>query len=110
MIPVELIYVLVPIAVVVSIFAVWNLDNRIYANIVLGGFISSVLWFFLAANVITGNVVYDSADMDSVMIDVPLFWIFILFGVASTIYTLVLSLEAISEGNVPDIGEDESGY
>ena len=110
MIPVELVYVLVPIAVVVSIFAVWNLDNRIYANIVLGGFISSVLWYFLAANVITGNVMYDSSDMDSVMIDVPLFWIFVLFGVALTIYTLVLLIEAILEGNVDSIGEDESGY
>ena len=110
MIPVELVYVLVPIAVVVSIFAVWNLDNRIYANIVLGGFISSILWYFLAANIITGNVMYDSSDMESVMIDVPLFWIFVLFGVALTIYTLVLLIEAIMEGNVDHIGEDEGGY
>ena len=109
MIPVELVYVLTPVAIGVSIFAVWNLDNRIYANIVLGGFIASVLWFFLAANVITGNVVYDSSDMDTVMIDLPLFWIFVLFGVALTIYTLVLSIEAILERNIADVGGDESG-
>ena len=105
MIPVELVYVLTPIAMVVSLYAVWNLDNRIYANIVLGGFIASVLWFFLGANVITGNVIYDPTDMGTVMIDVPLFWIFVLFGVAMTIYTLALSLEAIMERDVPDVSE-----
>ena len=110
MIPVELVYVLVPIAVIVSLFAVWNLDNRIYANIVLGGFISSILWFFLAVNIITGNVVYDASDMESVMIDLPLFWIFVLFGIALTVYTLILSIEAITEGHVSEIGEDENGY
>lgn len=106
MIPVELMYVLTPIAVALSAYAVWNLDNRVYANIVLGGFASSVLWFYLAANIITGNIFYDASDLTATLIDVPMFWLFILFGVAMTIYTLALGVEAIVEGNEVEIGAE----
>ena len=111
MIPIELIYVLVPLAMALSIYAVWNLDNRVYANIVMGGFASSVLWFFLAANIITENVYYSVSNTTgitgTVMIDVPTFWVFILFGVVMMIYTIVLAIEAIMERDVKDIGDVE---
>ena len=111
MIPIELIYVLVPLAMALSIYAVWNLDNRVYANIVMGGFASSVLWFFLAANVITENVYYSVSNTTgingTVMMDVPTFWVFVLFGIVMMVYTIVLSIEAIMERNVEDIGDVE---
>ena len=108
MIPVEMVYILTTLATGLSIYAVWHLDNRIYANIVLGGFTSSVLWFFLAANVVTENVFYSVSNTSgmrgTVLADMPLFWVFVLFGVAMSIYTLVLSIEAVMERNIKDIG------
>lgn len=106
MIPVEMVYILITLAAGLSIYAVWHLDNRIYANIVLGGFTSSVLWFFLAANIITGNVFADVLDGTSTVIDIPLFWLFVMFGLAMTVYSLALAVEAIMEGNVKDIGAE----
>ena len=41
------------------------------------------------------------------MIDVPMFWVLVLFGVAMSIYTLALSIEAIREHNVADLGGEE---
>lgn len=104
MIPVEMFYILTALAVGLSLYAVWHLDNRIYANIVIGGFSSSILWFFLAANVITENIFVDVEVATSQMIDVPLFWLMVLFGVAMTVYTVALSFEAVMEHNVQDIG------
>jgi len=106
MIPIELLYILTPIAMVLSVYAVWNLDNRIYANIVMGGFTSSVLWFFLAANVVTENVFYTYTDESDILVDIPLFWVFILLGIVMTIYTLALALEAITERKLDVIGDE----
>jgi len=97
MIPVELVYILVPLAIALSVYAVWDLSNRIYSNIVMGGIMSSILWFYLAANIITENVFYTYTDETDVLIDTPLFWVFMLLGVVMTIYTLALVLEAIME-------------
>ena len=107
MIPVELLYILICLAMALSVYAVWQYESRIYGNIVFGGFISSTLWFYLAANIITGNVFYTYSDMTDTLVDVPFFWIFVLFGVVMSIYTLLLAWEAITENKrameVPDI-------
>ena len=108
MIPVELVYVVGAVALGLSIFAVWNLDNRVYANIILGGFVSSLLWFYLAGNVIVGNVFYTYEEQATVLKDLPLFWILIMFGAAMMIYSVILSVEAITE-TVPDITGDTDG-
>lgn len=107
MIPVELMYVLICLAFALSVYAVWHHDSRVYGNIVFGGFASSILWYFLAANIITGNVFYTYTDMTDTLVDVPFFWLFILFGVVMTIYTLALSWEAINETKAGSMGADE---
>ena len=104
MIPVELLYILTPLALALSIYAVWNLNNRIYANIVIGGFSSSVIWFFLAGNIVTGNVFYTFTDETDTFVDMSIFWVFILVGVVMTLYTLALSVEAIMEKRMEVIG------
>ena len=104
MIPIELFCILASLAVGLSLYGVWNLSNRIYANIILGGMASSILWFFLAALVITGDVFYD-VDVNEVMIDTPLFWLMTMFGACMLIYTLLMSVEAIRERNVKDVAE-----
>jgi PKD repeat protein len=103
--PVGALYVLIPLAAILSIYAVSMYDNRIYANIVLGGFTSSVLWFFLAANIITGNVFYSANNKFCTLSDIPLFWVFMLLGVVMSVYTLALALEAVTERRV-NIGEE----
>ena len=107
MIPVELVYILAPLALALSVYAVWNLDNRIYANIVMGGFTSSILWFYLGANIITGNVFYTYTDESDILTDTPLFWIFILLGVVMGVYTLALTVEAVTEHQLGDTGGEE---
>ena len=106
-IPATMIYLLIPLAMGLSMFAVWSYDNRVYANIVLGGFSSSVLWFFLAANVITGNIFLCSANRKCILTDISLFWLFVLFGVVMTIYSLALTVEAIMERKRVDIGGEK---
>lgn len=105
MIPVEMMYVLLCLAMALSVYAVWQHSNRVYGNIIFGGFASSILWFFLAGNVITGNIFYDFTDQTDTLVDVPFFWIFVLFGVIMTGYTLVLGYEAVTEREQP--GGDE---
>ena len=107
MIPVELVYILICLAFALSVYAVWHHDSRVYGNIVFGGFASSILWFYLAANVITGNVFYTYTDTTDAMVDVPFFWLFVLFGVVMCIYTLVLAWEAITESRAAALGADE---
>jgi hypothetical protein len=105
--PITFVYLLIPLALGLSVYAGWNYDNRVYANIVLGGMASAVLWFFLAANVITGNIFLCSANTRCVLSDLPLFWVFVLLGVVMTVYTLVMAVEAIRERNIKDIGGEE---
>jgi hypothetical protein len=107
MIPVELVYILAPLAMALSVYAVWNLDNRIYANIVMGGFTSSILWFFLAANVVTENIFYTYTDLTDTMVDMPLFWVFMLLGAVMSVYTLALALEAVTEHRLDMLGGEE---
>lgn len=104
MIPVEFLYVLIPLAMALSVYAVWHYDSRVYANITIGGITASILWFYCAANIITGNVFYEFSDETDTFIDVSFFWVFILMGVVMVIYTLALSLEAIVEKRMDIVG------
>ena len=122
MISLELFEVLSGIAVALSLYAVWQLDNRVYANIILGGFISAILWFYLAGSIITGNVntfgaitpnqtfatvAPANASYATITLmaystpvtldDVPLFWVYILIGLAMASYTLIMLIEAAVE-------------
>ena len=103
--PIEMMYVLLCLAMALSVYAVWQHSNRVYGNIVFGGFSASVLWFYLAANVITGNIFFDYTDQTDTMVDIPFFWVFVLFGVIMTGYTLVLSFEAVKERHITEADE-----
>ena len=103
MIPIEFLYVLAPLAVALTIYAVKFYDNRVYANIIMGGFSSSILWFYLAGNIITGNIFYNFTDETDTFIDVSFFWVFVLMGIIITLYSLALAIEAIFEKRMDEV-------
>ena len=104
-VPVTAMFTLIPVALGMSIYTGWSSRNRVYGNIILGGVLSSILWFFLAGNIITGNVFYSPENKYCVVSDLPLFWIFVLFGVVMSIFSLILIIEVLMERHMAPIEE-----
>ena len=124
MIPQEIIYVLMGVCGISCIYPFTDMENRVYANIIVAIF-ASVLAFYIGMNLITGNVfIYDTTvastntitvedvttisyeyyDATSNLQNPALMWFFILIGIIMALISFLMIAEVVMEKRVQGVG------